>query len=165
MRRIVAVLIENEAGALSRVVGLFAQRNYNIDSLTVARTEDPTLSRITIGTHADESGIEQITKQLHKLVEVVKVDDLTDHRHLEREIMLIKVRAEGAARDEMKRIADIFRGQIVDVTESTFTIQLAGTDEKNSSFIEAIDPKLVLEVARSGITGLARGNRTLRVKQ
>lgn len=165
MRRIVAVLIENEAGALSRVVGLFAQRNYNIDSLTVARTEDPTLSRLTIETHADDSGIEQITKQLHKLVEIVKVDDLTNHRHIEREIMLVKVRAEGLARAEMKRMADIFRGQIVDVTETTFTIQLVGTDEKLSSFIGALDPKLVLEVARSGVTGLARGNRMLRVKQ
>lgn len=164
MRRIVAVLIENEAGALSRVVGLFAQRNYNIDSLTVARTEDATLSRLTIETHADDAGIEQITKQLHKLVEIVKVDDLTKHRHVEREIMLVKVRAEGSARAEMKRMADIFRGQIVDVAETTFTIQLVGTDEKLSSFIETLDPKTVLEVARSGVTGLARGNRTLRVK-
>ncbi len=164
MRRIVAVLIENEAGALSRVVGLFAQRNYNIDSLTVARTEDPTLSRLTIETHADDSDIEQITKQLHKIVEVVKVDDLTNFRHIEREIMLVKVRAEGPTRAEMKRMADIFRGQIVDVTDTTFTIQLVGADEKLTSFIEAIDSKLVLEVARSGVTGLARGKRTLRVK-
>ena len=164
MRRIVAVLIENEAGALSRVTGLFAQRNYNIDSLTVSRTEDETLSRMTIETHADDAGMEQITKHLNKIIEVVKVDDLSERRHIAREIMLVKVRAEGLARAEMKRMADIFRGQIIDVTESTFTIQLVGADDKLSSFIEAIDPKLVLEVARSGVTGLARGTRTLRIK-
>ena len=164
MRRIVAVLIENEAGALSRVTGLFAQRNYNIDSLTVSRTEDETLSRITIETQADDAAMEQITKHLNKIIEVVKVDDLSEHRHLVREIMLVKVRAEGLARAEMKRMADIFRGQIVDVTQSTFTIQLVGADDKLTSFIDAIDPKLVLEVARSGVTGLARGTRTLRIK-
>ncbi len=164
MRRIIAVLIENEAGALSRVTGLFAQRNYNIDSLTVSRTEDETLSRMTIETDADDAGVEQITKHLNKIIEVVKVDDLSEHRHLVREIMLIKVHAEGLTRAEMKRMADIFRASIVDVTASTFTIQLVGADEKLSSFIEAIDPKLVLEVVRSGITGIARGTRTLRIK-
>ncbi len=164
VRRIVAVLIENEAGALARVVGLFAQRNYNIDSLTVAPTEDPTLSRLTIETHADASGIEQITKQLYKIIEIVKVEDLTDHRHVEREIMLVKVRAEGTARAELQRLADIFRGQIVDVTDTLFTIQLVGTGDKLNSFIEALDTRLVREVARSGVTGLARGKRTLRVK-
>ncbi len=164
MRRIIAVLIENEAGALSRVTGLFAQRNYNIDSLTVSRTEDETLSRMTIETVADDAGVEQITKHLNKIVEVVKVDDLSEHRHLVREIMLVKVRAEGIVRGEIKRMADIFRGQIVDVTASTFTIQLVGADDKLSSFIEAIDPNLVLEVARSGVTSIARGTRTLRIK-
>lgn len=164
MRRIVAVLIENEAGALSRVTSLFAQRNYNIDSLTVSPTEDETLSRMTIETHADDLGIEQITKHLNKIIEVVKVDELTEHRHIEREVMLVKVRAEGLARAELKRMADIFRGSIVDVTATTFTIQLVGADEKLGSFISAIDPNLVLEVVRSGVTGIARGTRTLRIK-
>ena len=162
MRRILAVLIENEAGVLSRVVGLFAQRNYNIDSLTVASTEDPTLSRLTIETSADGPGIEQITKQLNKLVEVFKVDNLTNLDHIEREIILVKVRAEGAAAAEVKIMADIFRGQVVDVKDGTFTIQLVGDDKKLKRFLDALDVKQVLEVARSGVTGLARGRKLLR---
>ncbi len=163
MRRIIAVLLENEAGALSRVVGLFAQRNYNIESLTVAPTEDMTLSRLTVTTAGDERTIEQITKQLHKLVEVVKVMDLCEAEHVERELMLTKVRASGNARQEIKRTADIFRGQIVDVTSDTYTVQLVGPSEKLDAFLRAIGKTSILEVVRSGVSGVGRGDRVLSI--
>ncbi len=161
MRRILAVLIENEAGALSRVVGLFSQRNFNIESLTVAPTEDATLSRITITTAADTGTTEQIIKQLYKLVEVVKVMDLGEGDHLEREIMLVKVRTDETSRQELKRTADIFRGQIVDVTEDTYTVQLVGPSDKLEAFIRALGKIPILEVVRSGVSGIGRGNRML----
>ncbi len=161
MRRIIAVLLENEAGALSRVVGLFAQRNYNIETLTVAPTEDPTLSRLTLTTEGDDGKIEQITKHLNKLIEVVRVFDLTEGDHLEREIMMIKVRADGAARAEVKRTTDIFRGQIVDINQNTYTIQLVGPSVKLVAFIDALDGNQVVEVVRSGVSGIGRGDRIL----
>jgi|TARA_B100000749_G_scaffold88547_1_gene67183 acetolactate synthase-1/3 small subunit len=161
VRRIIAVLLENEAGALSRVVGLFAQRNYNIETLTVAPTEDPTLSRLTLTTEGDDGKIEQITKHLNKLIEVVRVFDLTEGDHLEREIMMIKVRADGAARAEVKRTTDIFRGQIVDVNQNTYTIQLVGPSVKLVAFIDALDGNQVVEVVRSGVSGIGRGDRIL----
>ena len=165
MRSILAVLLENEAGALSRVVGLFAQRNYNIESLTVAPTEDPTLSRLTLTTSGDNNKIMQIMKQLDKLVEVVRVVDLCDRDHVERELLLIKVRAEGAARAEIKRSADVFRGQIVDVTAQTYIIQLVGPSAKLDAFVAAIDDSgvnaTILEVVRSGSSGIARGTQVL----
>jgi acetolactate synthase-1/3 small subunit len=163
MRRIIAVLLENEAGALSRVVGLFAQRNYNIETLTVAPTEDRTLSRLTVTTDGDDSKIEQITKHLHKLIEVVKVSDLTEGDHVERELMLVKVRAEGTARAEVKRTADIFRGQIIDVAASSYTVQLTGPSEKCDAFIRAIGEATILEVVRSGVSGIGRGDKILRL--
>lgn len=161
MRRIISVLMENEAGALARVTGLFAQRGYNIESLSVAPTEDPTLSRLTLTTIGEDRVIEQITKQLNKLIEIVKVIDLTEGNHIEREIMMIKVRATGAIREEVKRTADIFRGQIIDVTPSTYTIQLTGTADKLNAFIEAISIATIMEVVRSGVSGIARGEKTL----
>ncbi len=163
MRRIVAVLLENEAGALSRVIGLFSQRNYNIESLTVAPTEDTTLSRLTITTRSDQRMLEQITKQLHKLVEVVKVMDLGEAEHLERELMLIKIKADASVRKEVKRTADIFRGQIVDVTSDTYTVQLVGPSEKLDAFINAVADLKILEVVRSGVSGIGRGHRVLSV--
>lgn len=163
MRHILSILIENEAGALSRVVGLFSARGYNIDSLGVAPTEDPTLSRMTIVTHASSEVVEQITKQLNKLVEVVKVVDLSESEHIEREMMLIKVRATGKEREEMKRMADIFRGRIIDVTDKTYTLELSGTTDKLNAFIEAIDSSLILETVRTGASGVGRGERILRV--
>ncbi len=161
MRRIISVLLENEAGALSRVIGLFAQRNYNIETLTVAPTDDATLSRLTLTTVAGDDQIEQITKQLNKLIEVVKLIDLTDGEHIERELMLIKVKSSGAQRAEIKRTSDIFRAQIVDVTPNAYTIQLTGTSEKLDAFIRAISGSTVLEVVRSGVSGLARGEKVL----
>ena len=163
MRRIISVLMENEPGALSRLVGLFAQRGYNIETLTVAPTDDPTLSRLTLTTNGDEHKIEQVTKQLNKLVEVVKVVDLSEGAHIERELMLIKVKATGAVRAEIKRTADIFRGQIVDVTATTYTIQLAGTSDKLDAFIQALSETTVLEVVRSGVSGIARGEKVLSI--
>ncbi len=161
MRHIISLLLENEPGALSRVIGLFSQRNYNIESLTVAATEDPTLSRLTLTTAGKEDVIEQITKNLNKLIEVVKLVDLSESAHIERELMLVKVKASGAQRAEIKRTADIFRGQIVDVTPSLYTVQLAGTTDKLDSFIQAIGPASILEVVRSGVTGIARGDKIL----
>ena len=161
MRHIIAVLLENEAGALSRVVGLFAQRNYNIESLTVAPTEDPTLSRLTLTTVGDDSKIEQIIKHLYKVVEVVKVVDLSESDHVERELMLVKLRAEGLARAEVKRTAEIFRGQIIDVTTSTYTVQLSGPSDKLDAFIRAIGKTTILEVVRSGVSGISRGEKVL----
>ncbi|MEE8243807.1 MAG: acetolactate synthase small subunit [Pseudomonadales bacterium] len=163
MRRIIAVLLENEAGALSRIVGLFAQRNYNIESLNVAPTEDPTLSRVTITTVGDDRKIEQITKHLNRLIEVVKVLDLFDSEHVERELMLIKVRAEGATRDEVKRTCDVFRGQIIDVTANTYTVQLTGPSDKLEAFIRAVGKTTILEVVRSGVSGISRGDKVLSV--
>ncbi len=161
MRHIISILLENEPGALARVVGLFAQRSYNIETLTVAPTEDPTLSRMTITTTGPDRVIEQITKQLNKLIEVVKLVDLTEGAHVERELMLIKVKAAGAQRAEIKRTADIFRGQIVDVTANVYTIQLTGATDKLEAFIESIGPNCILETVRTGVSGIARGEKTL----
>ena len=163
MRRIISVLLENEAGALSRVIGLFAQRSYNIETLTVAPTDDETLSRLTLTTSASDSQVEQITKQLNKLIELVKLVDLTEGEHVERELLLVKVKATGAQRAEVKRTADIFRGQIVDVTSSAYTIQLAGTSEKLDAFLRALADAIVLEVVRSGVSGMSRGEKILSV--
>lgn len=163
MRHILSILLENEAGALSRVVGLFSARAYNIDSLTVSTTEDSTLSRMTIVTHGSDDVIEQITKQLNKLIEVVKVIDLNESEHIERELMLIKVRAAGEDREEMKRMADIFRGRIIDVTEKSYTIELTGTSDKLNAFIEAIDRAVILETVRTGASGVGRGERILKI--
>ena len=165
MRHIISVLLENEPGALSRVVGLFSARGYNIETLTVAPTEDASLSRMTIVTTGSDDVIEQITKNLNKLIEVVKLVDLSESAHIERELMLVKVKATGAQRAEVKRTTDIFRGQIVDVTSSVYTVQLAGTSDKLDSFIQAIGTASILEVVRSGVTGIARGDKIAYAKQ
>lgn len=161
MKHIISLLMENEPGALSRVVGLFSQRGYNIESLTVAPTEDPSLSRLTLTTVGTEEKIEQITKQLNKLVDVVKLVDLTEGAHIERELMLIKVKATGSQRAEIKRCTDIFRGQIVDVGPSVYTIQLMGASDKLDAFIHAVGDASILEVARTGVCGVARGEKVL----
>lgn len=161
MRRIISVLIENAPGALSRVVGLFSQRGYNIESLTVAPTEDETLSRLTLTTLGDEHKIEQITKHLNKLIDVVKLVDLTEGAHIERELMLIKVKASGAQRAEVKRCVDIFRGQIVDVTSSLYIIQITGTSDKLDAFLQAVGEASILETVRTGVSGISRGEKIL----
>jgi len=163
MRHILSILVENEAGALSRISGLFSARGYNIESLTVAPTEDVTMSRMTVVTVGSDDVIEQITKQLNKLVDVVKVVDLTEGNHIERELMLVKVRAAGKDREEMKRLADIFRGRILDVTDKSYTIELTGTGSKIDAFLQAIEPGVILETVRTGASGIGRGERILRV--
>lgn len=163
MRHILSILMENKAGAMSRVVGLFSARGYNIDALSVAPTEDSTLSRMTIVTHADSTVIEQINKQLNKLVEVVKVLDLNESRYVERELMLVKVRATGKDRDEMLRLTDIYRAQMVDVTEKTYTIEVIGSSEKLDSFLDNIPKDAILETVRTGAAGVGRGERILKI--
>ena len=162
MRHIISLLMENEAGALSRVAGLFSARGYNIESLSVAPTEDPTLSRMTLVTVGSDEVIEQITKQLNKLIEIVKIVDLSEGDHIERELMLVKVRAIGNDREEVKRLADIFRGNIIDVTDKSYTIELTGTSSKLDAFLEAIERNMILETIRTGASGLGRGERILR---
>ena len=163
MRHIISILIENEAGALSRVSGLFSARAFNIESLTVAPTEDASLSRMTIVSSGSDEVIEQITKQLNKLIDVVKVVDLSEAPNIERELMLVKVRAAGKDREEMKRTADIFRGRILDVTESTYVIELTGNGSKLDAFLDAIGRSLILETVRTGVSGIGRGDRILKV--
>lgn len=163
MRHIISLLMENESGGLSRVAGLFSARGYNIESLTVAPTEDATLSRMTIVTKGSEDVVEQIIKQLNKLVDVVKVLDLSEGTHIERELMLVKVRASGKEREEMKRMADIFRGRIIDVADLTYTIELTGTGSKLDAFLEAIGEGTILETVRTGASGIGRGDRILKV--
>jgi acetolactate synthase-1/3 small subunit len=163
MRHVISILLENESGALSRVAGLFSARGYNIESLTVAATEDPTLSRMTLVTRGSEEIIEQITKQLNKLVDVVKLMDLSEGPHLERELMLVKVNATGEARDEVKRMVDIFRGRIIDVTDTTYVIELTGDSGKLDAFIQALGKSGLIEVVRSGPSGISRGEKALRI--
>ncbi|NOY72859.1 MAG: acetolactate synthase small subunit [Gammaproteobacteria bacterium] len=163
MRRIISILIENEAGALSRVAGLFSARGYNIESLTVAPTEDASLSRMTLVTRGSDDIIEQITKQLNKLIDVVKLIDLTEGAHIEREMLLIKVQAQGDERNELKRMADIFRGRVVDVTSSTYTIELTGSADKLDAFIVSLPAAKILETVRSGVSSISRGAKSLRL--
>jgi len=161
MRHIISILMENESGALSRVAGLFSARGYNIESLTVAPTEDPSLSRMTLVTRGNEEIIEQITKQLNKLIDVVKLIDLAESFHIERELMMIKIRTTGEMRDEIRSMADIFRGNIIDVTPNTYIVEMTGPSEKLDAFIAAIEPDSIIEVVRSGPTGISRGEKGL----
>lgn len=163
MRHIISLLMENESGALSRVAGLFSARGYNIESLTVAPTDDPTLSRMTLVTRGNEAIIEQIIKQLNKLIDVVKLLDLTDHKHIEREMMLVKVSVDGR-RDHVKHISDIFHGRILDVTQAAYIIEVTGTGDKLDAFLDALQPVPILEVVRSGAMGIAAGDISLKIK-
>ncbi|MCC8992378.1 MAG: acetolactate synthase small subunit [Candidatus Contendobacter sp.] len=162
-RHLISILMENEAGALSRVANLFSARGYNIESLTVAPTDDPSLSRLTLVTSGNEQVIEQIVKQLNKLIDVVKLIDLSETDAIERELMLVKTKASGEQRAEMKRLADIFGGRILDVTDATYTIELTGDGNQLDNFLRAIEKDAILEVVRSGATGIARGQKALHV--
>jgi acetolactate synthase I/III small subunit len=162
MKHIISILLENEPGALSRVVGLFSARGYNIETLTVAPTEDRSMSRMTIVTSGSDDVIEQITKHLNRLIDVIKVVDLSESAYIERELMLIKVRAVGKEREEMKRMADIFRGRVIDVTDKSYTIELTGDGTKLDAFIDALDATAILETVRTGASGIARGERVLK---
>ncbi|MCP4075497.1 MAG: acetolactate synthase small subunit [Gammaproteobacteria bacterium] len=162
MRHIISLLVENESGALSRIAGLFSARGYNIESLTVATTEDPTLSRMTIVTIGSDRIIEQITKQLNKLIDVVKLQDMTEGNYIEREMMFVKIRAEGEAkRSEIQRLSDIFRARIIDVTDSTFCVELTGSGEKLDAYINTLHDGDVIEIVRSGSMGITRGVKAL----
>ena len=163
MRHLISILLENESGAFSRVAGLFSARAYNIESLTVAPTDDPTLSRMTIVTSGTEEIIEQIIKQLNKLVDVVKLLDLTEDPHIDRELMLAKVQATGEARSEVKRLTDIFRGSIIDVTDTTYTVELTGNGDKLDAFLTALSSITIHEVVRSGVIGISRGEKSLTI--
>lgn len=164
MKRIISILLENQFGALSRVVGLFSQRGYNIDTLTVAPTDDETLSRLTLTTQGDDQMAEQIVKQLHKLIDTLKVVDLTQGPHIERELLLVKIKAtDSDVRTELKSCVEIFRGHIIDVTPSTYTVQLAGDSDKLDAFIEAVTHMGIMEVVRSGVSGISRGDKFIRV--
>lgn len=163
MRHIISILLDNESGALSRVSGMFSARGYNIESLCVAPTDDPTLSRMTVVSRGSDEVIEQITKQLNKLVDVVKLQDLTEFTHIEREMMLVKVIARGSDREELKRLADIFRGRIIDVTNRSYTVELTGAGDKLDAFLTALGDWEIIEVVRSGAMGIARGDEALKL--
>lgn len=164
MRHILSLLVENEAGAVSRIVGLFSARGFNIESINTSPTEDNSISRMTLTVYGSDDVIEQITKQLNKLVDVIKVVDMNEYRHIERELMMIKLKAIGDGREEIKRLVDIFRGRIIDVTEKTYTIEMTGTGEKLDAFIEAIADQWILEVVRSGVSGIVRGAQSMQPK-
>lgn len=161
MRHIISILIENEAGALSRVAGLFSARGYNIESLTVAPTEDASLSRMTLVTRGNDEVIEQITKQLNKLIDVVKLIDLADAPHIERELMLVKIKTTHESREEVKRMVDIFRGKIIDVTPESYVVEMTGQSNKLDAFIHGFEEGSIIEVVRSGPTGISRGEKGL----
>ncbi|MCV6636413.1 acetolactate synthase small subunit [Candidatus Albibeggiatoa sp. nov. NOAA] len=164
MRHTISILMENEAGALSRVSGLFSARGYNIESLTVAATEDPSLSRMTLVTSGPEMVIEQITKQLNKLVDVVRLIDLTEGLHIERELLLLKIKAATSTqREETKRLTDIFGGRILDVADSNYVVELTGKGEKIDAYLKALEPSWIVEVVRSGVSGIGRGNKSLQL--
>ena len=159
-KRVISLWMENQPGALSRVAGLLSARGYNVDSLTVAPTQDPSLSRMTIVTHGDDEIVEQIIKQLNKLIDVLKVLDLTSETTVLREIAFIKIRAVGEERQEVKRISDIFRARIIDMTPTTYVVEVTGTSRKLDALLATLADMSLLEVVRSGVVGISRGNRT-----
>ena len=161
MRHIISVVIENETGALSRVSGLFSQRGFNIESLTVAQTNDPSLSRMTIVSTGNDRVLEQIVKQLNKLIEVVKVSDLTSQDHIERDLMLVKICPTEKDNFDLKQLVDVFSCKIVDVTDKTYTIEISGKTKKLNAFLDAFDPASILEVSRTGVTGISRGKKLI----
>lgn len=163
MRHILSLVVENEVGALSRISGLFSARAFNIESLTVAPTEDPSVSRMTIVTSGSDEIIEQITKHLNKLVDVIKVVDLNDSAHIERELMLVKVAAKDKDREELMRLSDIFRGRVIDVSDKTYTIEMTGNGDKLDAFLQTLDEELILETVRTGVSGIARGDKAIKV--
>lgn len=163
MQHTIAALVENKLGVLARIAGLFSGRGFNIESLSVAQTIDPSISRMTIITRGDEQVIEQVIKQLRKLVDVIKVVDLTEEDFVDREMALIKVRAEVDSRAEVLRIADIFRGKVVDVSTTTYTLEVTGDEEKLEALINLLKPIGIIETARTGKVAVSRGNKALKV--
>ena len=163
-RHIISILMENETGALSRVSGLFSQRGYNIESLTVAPTDDPTLSRMTLVTKENDASIEQIIKQLNKLIDVVKVMEMSDYAHIEREVMFVKIMApDMEACAAIKRMADVFRAKVIDVKNKMYTLELTGRPDKLDGFLETMEDFTIIEVVRSGAMGITRGKNALKI--
>ncbi len=160
-RHTFAVLVENKFGVLGRITGLFSARGFNIESLSVAETEDPTVSRITLVTEGDEKILEQVNKQLNRLIDVINVTDLSEESHVDRELVLIKVQAEAESRAEVLRLADIFRAKIVDVTPITYILEVTGDEGKIRALIELLKPLGVKEVVRTGKIAIVRGDRVL----
>jgi acetolactate synthase-1/3 small subunit len=158
MRRTISILVENESGVLARIAGLFSARGYNIDSLSVAETLDPSVSCMTIVTHGSDQIIEQITKQLHKLINVIKVTDLTEGDYIARQLVLIRVTADSASRAEALRIVDIFRAKVVDVTPKSFTVEVTGGDKKIEGIIALLRPLGIKEIVRTGKVAVNRGS-------
>jgi acetolactate synthase I/III small subunit len=156
----IAVLVENKFGVLSRVAGLFSARGYNIESLSVGETLDPSVSRMTLVVRGDAFVIEQVIKQLHKLIDVIKVTDLSEENHVEREMLLLKVNAESANRAEILRLGDIFRAKVVDVTPTTYTLEVTGEESKIEGIIELLRPFGIQEIVRTGKVAIARGPKT-----
>jgi len=161
MQHTISILMNNHFGVLSRISGLFSGRGFNIESLNVAETSDPDISRMTIVTIGDDAKIEQITKQLNKLVDIIKVVDLTEENFVDRELVLIKMKAEGHAIEELLRIVDLFRAKVVDVNSSTYIIEITGDEGKVKSFLELLNPIGIKEVVRSGRIAISRGNKSL----
>ena len=156
----ISILVENQFGVLSRVAGLFSARGYNIESVSVGETLDPAVSRMTIVVTGDEFVIEQVMKQLHKLIDVIKVSDLTDDRHVERELVLVRVNAEPQHRAEILRTSDIFRAKVVDVTPISFILEATGDAEKIDAFVELLRPMGIQEIVRTGKVAIARGPKS-----
>ena len=161
---LLALLMENEPGALSRVVGLFSQRGYNIESLNVAPTDDSSLSRLTLVTTASDEVIAQIKKHLLRLIDVVRLEHLIAGDRIDRELMLVKVRAVGEGRNEIKRCTEIFRGDIIDVSITSYVVQIVGVAEKLHAFLRAVEPWGILEVVRTGISGIVRGPESMQAE-
>ena len=163
-RHIISLLVENEFGSLSRIAGLFSARGYNIHCLNVAPTNDESISRMTIVTVGTEQKVNQLMKQLNKLVDVVNVKDLTEETHIEREMLLLKLKCTKNQREELKRLVDIFRARIIDVTDTTYTIELTGASEKILAFVNSMGAIKIVEIVRSGALGISRGKDSLEIK-
>lgn len=161
MQHTISVLVVNRFGVLSRISGLFSGRGFNIESLNVAETNDPDVSRMTIVTHGDDSKVEQITKQLHKLIDVIKVANLTKENFVDRELVLVKMNAEPRVREEILRIVEIFRAKVVDVSSNTYTIEITGNESKIDGFMELLQPLGIQEVVRSGRIAISRGTKSI----
>jgi len=162
MRHILSLLVENEAGALSRIAGLFSARAFNIESLTVAPTEDDSISRMTIVTTGSDQIIEQITKQVNKLVDVIKVVDLSEKKHIERELMLIKFNLNDVSRDILEEVIGRYQGRLIDDSENTLTVELTNAGEKLDQFIDAVGKQHIMEVVRTGVSGIILGSDTIK---
>jgi acetolactate synthase-1/3 small subunit len=161
MQHTISVLVVNQSGVLSRISGLFSGRGFNIESLNVAETNDPDISRMTIVTRGDDKKIEQITKQLNKLVDIIKVTDLTEEGFVDRELILVKMNAEPRVREEILRIVEIFRAKVVDVSSVTYTVEITGDEGKIKGFLEMLKPLGIKEIVRSGRIAISRGLKSI----